>query len=167
MYLSATGNFYHGAFKSGGDDNSITISYRYREKGTSSYSSWSTLDVRVSLGTTTYSLSNTLIPGSYDHAKAYEFQIRVRDGVGGTTLSTIIASASIQQGIPVFDWGEHDFNVNGELRINNTNIYDIVYPVGAIYLHSTSSLPSTISDIGTWVSIETGLSGIYGWKRSS
>ena len=67
----------------------------------------------------------------------------------------------------MFDWGENDFNVNGSLKLSNVNILDIMYPIGAVYMHSGNTLPIAVSSVGTWTSVDTGIGGIYAWKRTA
>lgn len=49
--------------------------------------------------------------------------------------------------------------------LNNVNILNIMYPVGAVYMHGGSELPEEISHIGNWTSIATGIHDVYAWKR--
>ena len=99
------------------------------------------------------------------------FQVRATDGgvVNGTayTLSTVTKTIPVTRGIPVFDWGENDFNINVPLLLNNVNVLDIMYPVGAVYMHSGSALPAAVSNVGEWESVTTGISGVYAWKRTA
>ena len=105
--------------------------------------------------------------GSFDYRKDYIFQVRATDGNGSYELSRVTKELQVNRGVPVFDWGENDFNVNAELRLGNINIIDVFYPVGSVYMGSSSTIPSTINSMGTWVSITSGISGVYAWKRTA
>ena len=166
MTLSFTGNVYRGSF--GAYTNTLTVQYRYKPEG-GSYGSWQTVaSTNIVFGTSTYRSSSTItLPDSFDYHKSYEFQVRATDGAGGYTLSTATTTVPVQRGIPVFDWGENDFNVNVALMLKNVNILDIMYPIGAVYMHSGSTLPTAISNVGTWSSVSTGISGVYAWKRTA
>ena len=39
------------------------------------------------------------------------------DGTSNNALSTVTPTATIQKGLPIFDWGDDDFNINGTLKI--------------------------------------------------
>ena len=132
--------------------------------GTSSYRS--TKEIELQSYATTDDNGDTVYPG-FDYHLDYEFQIRATDGAGSYTLSTVDKYITVNRGIPVFDWGENDFNVNVALMLSNVNILDIMYPVGAVYMHSGSTIPTAISNIGTWTSVSTGISGVYAWKRTA
>lgn len=170
IVMTFTGDIFRGSF--GACSNTLTLQYRYKESG-GSYGSWQTVaSTNIIFGTATYRSSSTISVGDeFDYHKDYVFQVRATDGgtVSGTayTLSTVTKTITVKRGIPVFDWGENDFNVNVPLMLNNVNILNIMYPVGAVYMHSSSTLPTAISGIGTWTSVTTGISGVYAWKRTA
>lgn len=170
IVVTFTGDIFRGSF--GACSNTLTLQYRYKESG-GSYGSWQTVEsTNIVFGTSTYRSSSTISVGEeFDYQLDYVFQVRAMDGgtVDGTdyTLSTVTKTVTVKRGIPVFDWGENDFNVNVPLMLNNVNILNIMYPVGAVYMHSSSTLPTAISDIGTWASVTTDISGVYAWKRTA
>lgn len=170
IVMTFTGDIFRGSF--GACSNTLTLQYRYKESG-GSYGSWQTVaSTNIIFSTATYRSSSAISVGDeFDYHKDYVFQVRATDGgtVSGTayTLSTVTKTITVKRGIPVFDWGENDFNVNVPLMLNNVNILNIMYPVGAVYMHSSSTLPTAISGIGTWTSVTTGISGVYAWKRTA
>lgn len=177
--MTVSGNVYRGSF--GAYSNTLKLQYRYRQHG-GSYGAWqdisstlltmgtssyrSTKEIELQSYATTDENGDTVYPG-FDYHLDYEFQIRATDGAGSYTLSTVDKYITVNRGIPVFDWGENDFNVNVALMLSNVNILDIMYPVGAVYMHSGSTIPTAISNIGTWTSVSTGISGVYAWKRTA
>ena len=179
IVMTVSGNVYRGSF--GAYTNTLTLRYRYKESG-GSYGSWQTIDTSLlTLGTSSYRSTSeieltaypitdengeTINPG-FDYHLDYDFQVQVYDGAGGYTLSTVNKYVTVNRGIPVFDWGENDFNINVALMLNNVNILNIMYPVGAVYMHSSSTLPTVVSNVGTWTSVTTGISGVYAWKRTA
>lgn len=179
IVMTVSGNVYRGSF--GAYTNTLTLRYRYKESG-GSYGSWQTINASLlTLGTSSYRSTSeieltaypatdengeTINPGFGYHLD-YDFQVQVYDGAGGYTLSTVNKYVTVNRGIPVFDWGENDFNINVALMLNNVNILNIMYPVGAVYMHSSSTLPTVVSDVGTWTSVTTGISGVYAWKRTA
>lgn len=170
IVMTFSGNIYRGSF--GACSNTLTLQYRYKESG-GSYGSWQTIaSTNIVYGTSSYRSSATITLGEeFDYHLDYVFQVRAMDGgtVDGTayTLSTVTKTVTVKRGIPVFDWGENDFNVNVPLMLNNVNILNIMYPVGAVYMHSSSTLPTAISSIGNWTSVTTGISGVYAWERTA
>lgn len=165
IVMSVSGSFYRGSF--GATSNSLTLDYRYKPTG-GSFGSWQTISSsNISFGTSKYTVTNLSIGDDFDYKTSYVFEVRARDGSSSYVLSTVKKTIEVQKGIPIFDWGEDDFNVNVALMLSNVNILDIMYPVGAVYMHSSSTLPSAVSGVGTWSSVETGISGVYAWKRTA
>ena len=186
VYVDFYGYFYNGAFGTNGVQNRIKVRYRYREDGVNTWSgiSWSEVsaaNIRLS-GSDEYGVfrsgtGNTdgavAISGTFDHTKSYTFQFEAYDGNGVTGTGAIVLArskkviANCPPSIPVFDWGKADFNFNVPVKINNIKLFDLIYPVGCIYLHGSSTLPTCISDIGTWSSLGAVLTNIYAWKRTA
>lgn len=165
IVMSITGSLYRGSF--GAASNSLTLDYCYKTID-GSYGSWKTIDSsNVKFTSSKYTVTNLSLGEDFDYKTSYVFKVRARDGSSSYTLSTVTKEITVQKGIPVFDWGENDFNVNVALMLSNVNILDIMYPVGAVYMHSSSTLPSAVSGVGTWSSVETGINGVYAWKRTA
>ncbi len=166
MLMTFSGNVYRGSF--GAYSNTLTIKYRYKAEG-GSYSSWQTIDpTNIIFGTSSYRSSTAItLQDEFDYHKSYEFQIQAEDGASGYVLSTATATVPVQRGVPIFDWGENDFNINVALMLSNVNILDIMYPVGAVYMHSSSVLPTAVANVGMWESVTTGISKVYAWKRTA
>lgn len=163
--MSLSGNLFRGSF--GAYSNTLTLQYRWKEVN-GGYGPWNTIDdSSITKGISSYRSAEDITLGEeFDYRKDYTFQIRAMDGADGYTLSTVSKTVQVNRGIPIFDWGENDFNVNVALMLNNVNILDIMYPVGAVYMHSGSTLPTAVSNVGTWSSVDTGISGIYAWRRT-
>ena len=53
--------------------------------------------------------------------------------------------------------------VSGGLTVNGQPLEAAVFPVGSVRLTDSAAPP----DIGTtsWQSVETGIAGVYGWRR--
>lgn len=127
--MTFTGDYYRGSF--GAYSNTLKIQYRYRESTSTTWSSWATVaSTNYSIGTQTYSTPSAISLGTnFDYQKSYVFQVRATDGTEDYPLSTVTKTVTVQRGIPVFDWGEDDFefHVNvkisdGSLKIGNTTI---------------------------------------------
>lgn len=104
-------------------------------KGTKSYRSTSTLSLQSY--PTTDDDGNTVYEG-FDYHTDYVFEVKVYDGASSYALTTVTKTVNVPRGIPVYDWGENDFNFNVPVMLNNVNILNIMYPVGAVYMHSRS-----------------------------
>ena len=192
--MDISGNFYRGGF--GAYDNTLTVKYRYKKSGGAYPSTAQTLEdgsstdangwitVSSSLitkGNSSYRSTNKLALLSYpetdengdtvyagfDYHTDYEVQVKVYDGASTYVLSTVTKTVNVPRGIPVYDWGENDFNFNVPVMLNNVNILNIMYPVGAVYMHSSSTIPTVLNSVGTWSSVTTGISGVYAWKRTA
>ena len=126
--LNLTGMFYSGEWRSG-VSNTLTVRYRYRESTASAFSDWRTITTGIAIQTTGY---KTLSPialldsnGSttgFDYRNSYVFEFEAKDGDGTTDCMTVLRQATVQRGIPVFDWGEEDFRFNVPIYIGNTQL---------------------------------------------
>lgn len=164
--MSVSGSIYRGSF--GVYSNTLTMEFRSREVG-GTYNEWAAVDnSNIIFSTARYSSNADIQLGDdFDYKKDYDFQIRVKDGAGEYVLSTVTKTVTVSRGIPICDWGANDFNFNVPIMLNKVNILNIMYPVGAVYMHSSSTLPSAIGSIGTWASISSGIAGVYAWKRTA
>lgn len=167
--MSFSGDFYRGSF--GAATNTLTIYYRYKESG-GSYGSWKTVEsTKIVFGSHSYTSSETFsLDDEFNYQKEYQFQIMAVDGTSENPLSTVIKTVIVPRGIPVFDWGENDFNFNVPVMIDNVNLLNIIYPIGSVYMTASSSLPAVMSKIGTWEHIgddSVSTTNIYVWKRTS
>lgn len=114
--MEYTGNYFNGSF--GATNNALTASWKYRQKGTSSYTNGTTA-ISPTITNNSYKLSKKSLGTGFTYTKAYQIQIILTDKL--TTQTTTI---DVPQGIPVYDWGENFFNVNGDITKNdNANIY--------------------------------------------
>lgn len=114
MTVHASGNCFVGSF--GAVDNTLSVEYRYKPQD-GEYGEWASMP--VTLGARSYNAQVQLT--GLDYKTAYTFQVRATDKLG-----TVYSSEYTARAVPVFDWDENDFNVNGTFKINDTPVADFV-----------------------------------------
>jgi hypothetical protein len=137
MSLKISGNYFNGNF--GAVDNTLSVTYRYKENN-GEYSDW--IAATATKSGNTYEATVNLT--GLDYRNAYTFQARAMD-----KINNAVSIEKKVKSIPVFDWGENDFNINGDLTIKGTNLIDLIYPVGSIYMSVNYFDPATIFG-GKW-----------------
>lgn len=115
--LSFSGNYYTGTFLN--NPNSITVEYRYKEDS-GDYSAYIPV-TDVSAANNKYSAQLTL--DGLDYHKTYTVEYRITDKIKTVTSNIVTVNF-----LPVFDWGENDFNFNVP-----------VYSSGPIQIHAMSA----------------------------
>lgn len=118
MAVSVSGSCFSGSF--GAKENTLEVYFRYREAG-GSYGDWLALSVQQSENS--YEAVGEL--AGLDYQKAYVFQAKAEDSLDAVETAEYTAKA-----VPVFDWGEDDFNVNGSFKMNGTPVADFIVEQG-------------------------------------
>lgn len=113
--VNASGKFFNGSF--GKVTNALNIQFRYKVSD-GSYSAWTTFQSAAPSGNT-WSANHTLT--GLDYSKTYYFQARAIDQIPKTATSDEIKAKAM----PVFDWGENDFQFN--VPVSAPNLGRTVY----------------------------------------
>lgn len=114
--LKIEGNYYSGSF--GAVDNTLTIRYKqwageYDGVGDGYTMVEPTIDEKNNKYTCTVYLNDLL------YTQSFPFEIVAEDKLGFVTKKVTIG-----KGIPVFDWGENDFNFNVPVTIDGVNLLE-------------------------------------------
>ena len=107
VIVSISGNWFNGNF--GAADNALTAYYKYRKKGTNT---WTTSDnLTITETNNTYSYQTTL--ENFVYTDAFEFIFYISDKVSSINSGTI----QVPSGKTVADWGKDDFRINVPLSV--------------------------------------------------
>lgn len=125
--FSVDGNYFAGSF--GSVDNAIEVYYRYKA-GFEEYGDWIRVeDIVTNAEDNTY-VANISLSG-LDYRTKYTFQAMSVDA-----LIEIESVEKVVKTVPVFDWGENDFNFNvpvnveGDISIKGNVIFDYIIEQG-------------------------------------
>lgn len=158
--FSLSGSYFSGSF--GRVSNTLTVEYRFKI-GDGAYCNWIAMTPRISGNGYTAEAEFT----GLDYQTLYTFQARATDRIG-----TVSTEETPIKSTPVFDWGEHDFNINGDLTVQMNALFNGVlrvlggldvsggltvdgrpfnpYEPGSVYISSKSTSPAEIYG-GSWV----------------
>ncbi len=163
--LNGSGNYYNGSF--GTTNNTLSLSFSYKEKGTDDWISGGIITPNISNNTYTFEVE---APTDFDYKKAYEFIVYYSDKLDSLSITQNlkkgIASLAVhEKGIKANDevlvrWDNDD----GKLKIG-AGLLNVIYPVDTIYLSLNSTNPGTIFG-GNWELVQTA-NNIRYWKRVS
>ena len=108
--LKVEGNYFKGNF--GAEENALTV--EYRQEGEENYT-----PVTATISGNSYSATVSLT--ELDYTQTFNFEVVVRD-----KLNRVSKTLTLQKGIPVFDWGEGDFNFNVPVKFNGMVMADFI-----------------------------------------
>ena len=160
VVIEFSGNYFNGSF--GNVSNTLTVQYRYIQKGGSwDNVTWNSLTPTISGNTYKGSLT---IEG-FDYQKQYAFQVRATDKLGTPNPTEV----NITKGEAILYWNENNVGINGSANIKNDlkigNSTQSSPPTGGISVHDLRNmniLPSTFNPktITPYFSNENG----RGWE---
>lgn len=111
--FAVKGNWFNGSF--GAANNTLTLQYAYGQAN-GSYSDWTAATATVSGN----SFSCTISISGLDYKKRYQFKARIID-----KLNTVNSSVAQGQAIPVFDWGQSDFQFHVPVAADSLSTGDL------------------------------------------
>ena len=118
MTLSASGNYFRGSF--GAEKNTLQVQCRYKLSGCAWQDTEEEWQDMKTAGSGNKYTAKTELTG-LDYQKAYTFQIRAVD-----RLATAYSVEYTARARPIFDWGEQDFAIHGDLQVEgNLTIVDV------------------------------------------
>ena len=131
-------------YSSIGGKNEVTIKYRTKKVANRKYSTYTAIQ------------NNSDANFTADNEYEWNVQVNVADKLGSTTYNLLLP-----RGIPIayVDTKKNSFGVNcfpkneKSLEINGKTVFDMVYPVGSVYVSVNSTSPATLFG-GTWVQIK-------------
>lgn len=139
--LTFSGRYFNGSFSTS-QQNTLTITYQYKETSASTYSAAIAVNPSDITTTSTSYASDGSIESSavFDYTKSYDIKVTVTDRIYGA-----VQTYTISKGVPIFDWGNNDFQFNVETFILNVDhtISDAEYKNIATYLALPFSSTST------------------------
>lgn len=148
------GDFYYWGNSIGSYTNAVTVKYKLDD------GNWVTIpSTNYTIDSTNHKLtiSNYEITNILPYTSVGQFSIKIEDVL--TSKEDTSNKGKVLYGVPTFEAGEHDFQVNGTLyiadtdRANKKSILDLTYPVGSIYMSVNNTSPATLFG-GTWQQIE-------------
>lgn len=130
------------------NNNTLTISYRYKEYGAETWGEWATVSSTVSGNTYSNGATPILLGSSFDYAKQYDFELKAEDELNVIYQQNL----SVDKGKPVYNAGEDEegnnfFNINdGKLQVDET---DIISKSGTDYIINKDLI---VGDLGKKIS---------------
>ena len=109
LYVEIDGNYFKGSFNN--TANTLSLKFKYKESGTSTWSSWATLTPTISQSENKYTFDG-LIGSSFDYKKIYDFVFQVED----LAMIQSIEAQSVP-GIPIIGIFEDFIEMWGEVFV--------------------------------------------------
>lgn len=114
LAVKISGRFFNDTFGDAGVQNALTVKYRIK-KNDEDYGSWVTVSSSAITKTdTTYEATVTLT--GLDYRSMYKVQAMASDSIN---TSGIQSPERITKSIPVYNWGENNFDINVPLTVDD------------------------------------------------
>lgn len=128
-----------------------------------------------------------MLGGGLDSGTSYEVELSAEDTVGNVRVVRYTAATSrvtlhLRAGGMGAAFGKYaeqealecvwpavfygDVAVSGALTVNGQTVEAMLFPVGSVRLTDSPAAPETPAG-AVWESVETGIAGVYGWRRTT
>lgn len=158
-FIQFQGQYFDDSF--GAVRNTLSLKYKIEYPDGSLDASWKT--VTPTLSDDSYYAYVSL--SRFDYTKAYKVHTLVKD-----RLITVEKTVILKQGIPVFDWGAHDFQFHVPVDMDGNRLQGLgapvdpedalrlcdvphPYPVGSVYISTVSTSPAQLFG-GSWEQLQ-------------
>ena len=142
LSFTITGNYFNSSF--GAVNNTLSVYYKYKA-GSGNYSD--NIEVtNITLNNNTYTATINLT--GLDYKETYTFQAFTID-----KIKSVNSAEKVIKTTPVFSWSNDDFEFNVPVKFSGKTLFDIVYPVGSIYMSVSSTSPEILFG-GKWEQIQ-------------
>ena len=140
MRLEYSGNYFNGSFSTN-VANTLEVSYRYKKTSDTEYSEW--INLLPVIENSVY--SQVLITNAiFDYETAFDLEIRAIDKID----TRIITNLKLNKGIPIANWDDKKFNINGKLTVNDQDVTSAdTLPIGAIVEYDGNTIPDGYEQI--------------------
>lgn len=111
--VTTKGNFFNNSF--GAVNNSLTVQIAYKLQSDDAFGNYANMTVKISGNTYTATATIT----GLDYTQNYNVRIRAQDEIykyGGALADPVYNNFVLRKGVPIFDWGEEDFNFNVPIK---------------------------------------------------
>ena len=142
LSFTITGNYFNSSF--GAVNNTLSVYYKYKTSG-GTYSD-NIEATNITLNNNTYTATINLT--GLDYKETYTFQALTIDKIKSANSAERVIKTT-----PIFSWSNSDFEFNVPVKFSGKTLFDIVYPVGAIYMSASSTSPASLFG-GTWEQIQ-------------
>lgn len=145
--VTFSGNYFNGNFGTASSTaNTLTVKYRYKLSSSSSWSNYTTLNATTDGNTYSNGSSPIVLGTNFDYTKDYDFEIVATD-----KIRIVTRTATVTEGIPIFDWGKSDFQFHVPIKQASGNtVLDYTTVSGDNVVLDGKTLDSTgIVDNGT------------------
>ena len=128
IHYSVKLNCFDGSF--GQQGNALTLRYKYKLTSASDYGSETYIDAHTGTGTgsyTTYTFTGITGGGNLLYTNEYNIQFKITDKL----TSSYSSELRLNQGIPVYAYGEDHFDVYGEIHVHDRSDPSVYRTYGA------------------------------------
>ena len=166
VIVSAKGSYYNGSF--GAVNNTLALQVKYKPKSEENFEDrddWP--EMTVTLDGNTYTAEATLT--GLDYTQLYDIRVQASDQIykeNGPLANAVYHNISLNKGVPVFDWGEEDFNFNVPISIQSQPVEDFIIEQGTTDIWTYEKWASGKAVCWSKISTSSGMIGMFNDEQS-